>query len=107
MKWKQQLPFTDLFSRRFESNDFELAGLLAHLTFCGLPVANNRNSGGDCKKFYKGLQLRVQLRHQTGFPFQTHSRNRKLVNQVAAKVENNWEELRMELSFYHVENDGF
>ncbi len=68
--------------------DFELAGLLAHLAFCGLPAATNRNSGRDYKKFYKGLQLRVQLRYYTGFPFLTHFRNRKLVNQIAAKVEN-------------------
>jgi hypothetical protein len=88
MKWKQQLPFTDLFSRRFDLTNFELAGLLAHRTFYCLPVAINRNSGGDCKKFYYGLQLRVQLRHQTGFPFQTRFQNRKLVNQDAAKVEN-------------------
>jgi len=28
-----------------------MAGLLAHLTLCGLPVAMNRNSGRDYKKF--------------------------------------------------------
>jgi len=37
MKWKQLLPFTDLFSRRFDLNDFELAGLLAHLLFEAFP----------------------------------------------------------------------
>jgi len=47
---EMQVPFTDLFSRRFDSTNFELAGLLAHLSFCGLPVAMDRNSGGDCKK---------------------------------------------------------
>ena len=62
------IPFTDLFSRRFESNWLELAGLLAHLTFYGLPETINRNSGKWYKKFYKGLQLRVQLRFFTGFP---------------------------------------
>jgi len=38
MKWKQLLPFTDLFSRRFAYIDFELAGLLAHLTFAAFPL---------------------------------------------------------------------
>jgi hypothetical protein len=54
-KRKLEEPFTDLFSRRFDSTNFELAGLLAHLTFCGLPVAMNRNSGGECKKFSSRL----------------------------------------------------
>jgi hypothetical protein len=43
---------------------------------------------GITKSFYKGLQLRVQLRHFTGFPFMTHFHGRKIVNQIAAKVEN-------------------
>jgi len=43
---------------------------------------------GITKSFYKGLQLRVQLRYCTGFPFQTIFEKMKLVNQVAAKVEN-------------------
>jgi len=65
-----------------------LAGLLAHLTFCGLPAPNVRAVAGITKSFYKGLQLRVQLRYCTGFPFQTIFEKMKLVNQVAAKVEN-------------------
>ena len=35
--------------------DFELAGLLAHLAFCGLPAATDRNSGRDYKKFLQRL----------------------------------------------------
>lgn len=83
------MPFTDLFSRRFDLTNFELAGLLARLAFCGLPILPEARQWRRLQKHYRGLQLRVQLRYRTGFPFQTHSRNRKLVNQYAAKVEKN------------------
>jgi len=88
MKWKQPLPFTDLFSRRFDLNDFELAGLLAHLLFETFPP---RMVGAVAcgQKVFKGLQLRVQLRYRTGFPFQTlpeqgswsprHDKSRKII----------------------------
>lgn len=47
---------------------FILAGILARLTFFGLPISK-RNSGVSLRKLFKGLQLRVQLRIYTGFPF--------------------------------------
>jgi hypothetical protein len=88
MKWKLLLPFTDLFSRRFESNDFELAGLLAHLSFCGLPVAMYRNSGGDCKKVIKAYSCGYSSGIAPDSLFRLTPESRKLVNQIAAKVEN-------------------
>jgi hypothetical protein len=81
------MPFTDLFSRRFDLTNFELAGLLAHLTFAAFPSRRIETVAEIAKSFHRGLQLRVQLRHRTGFPFQTRSRNRKLVNQIGSKVE--------------------
>jgi hypothetical protein len=38
MKWKQQLPSHRSFFPKIRLKKIELAGLLAHLTFCGLPV---------------------------------------------------------------------
>ena len=35
--------------------DFELAGLLAHLAFCGLPAPSAWGSGRDYKKFLQRL----------------------------------------------------
>lgn len=46
-----------------------LAGLLAHLTFRCLPMRSKTHSGEGSENFHKGLQLRVQLRFLTGFPF--------------------------------------
>ncbi len=71
----------------FPEDSNELAGLLAHLAFCCLPVATNRHSGGDYKKVFKGLQLRVQLRYFTGFPFETPPRKQEARHQIAPKVE--------------------
>lgn len=61
--------------------------------FAAFPLRRIETVAGITKSFYKGLQLRVQLRYCTGFPFLTHFRNRKLVNQIGSKVENIPEEL--------------
>jgi len=39
--------------------------------FVAFPSVNRQTVAGITKSFYKGLQLRVQLRFRTGFPFQT------------------------------------
>jgi len=46
-----------------------LAGLLARLVFRCLPIRQIPDSGEVSENFHKGLQLRVQLRFLTGFPF--------------------------------------
>jgi hypothetical protein len=56
---------------------FELAGLLARLAFCGLPVLPQARQWQRLQKHNRGLQLRVQLRHRTGFPFQMSYLNTK------------------------------
>jgi len=56
--------------------------------FAAFPSRRIETVAGIAKSSLRGLQLRVQLRYRTGFPFQTHFRNRKFVNQVIAKVEN-------------------
>jgi hypothetical protein len=86
IKWKQPLPFTDLFSRRFDLNDFELAGLLAHLLFetfpprmvravaCGQKVLKAYSCG-----YSSGIAPDSLFRR---FP------NREVGHQDATKVEN-------------------
>jgi len=63
-----------------------LAGLLAHLTFCGLPVPN-----GAVAEFAKNYSEVYSCGHSSGIApdslFLIHFRNRKLVNQVGTKVE--------------------
>lgn len=62
--------------------DFELAGLLACLAFLR-PSRPELEQWQRLQKHYRGLQLRVQLRYRTGFPFQMRY---WLINQDTAKV---------------------
>jgi len=88
MKWKLLLPFTDLFSRRFDLKILNWQVFWLTSLFAAFPSRRIETVAGIAKSSLRGLQLRVQLRYRTGFPFQTHFRNRKFVNQVIAKVEN-------------------
>jgi hypothetical protein len=48
-----------------------MAGFLAHLFCYRLPISPQARQWQKLKQVYQGLQLRVQHRHFTGFPFKS------------------------------------
>jgi hypothetical protein len=82
---KNRIRFTDLFPE--DSTSICLFWQVFWLTslFAAFPSVNRQTVAEITKSFYKGLQLRVQLRFRTGFPFQTLPRSGELVTNTGQK----------------------
>ncbi len=86
--------------------DFELAGLLAHLAFCGLPVTTNRNSGREYKKFLQRLTAAgtAPVFHRIPYSDSLPKQEAHQPNRCKSRKYSGRNGL---LTFNHIENNGF